>query len=275
MTVRSIYMHGALATKFGYPEISLDVASPREALNALANQVPGFTEYVRHYDWQIIVGDVETGRSLGANELDFRPGKRPFHIVPVVAGAKKGGAAKIIAGVVLIALTVVTAGMAAPIGAGALGMGATIGGTSITLGNVAMFGVSMVLSGVSSLLAPTPEFSKPAESVAQNSSHLFDGPQNVAEQGGPIPLVFGRFEVGTTVISSGISTEKVQIAEEKQPTGSTNDTNGSGGQGGSNDAGVIQFPDPDGPGGDGNQGAGEGDAGDGGGGGKKEIGRAS
>lgn len=247
MSVRTIYLHGALGTKFGLPEIKLDVASPREAVNALARQLPGFCEYVREYDWRVVAGDLDGGIELGADELAFQPGNRDIHFVPMGIGAKsKGGIGKIIAGVALIAITVVSAGAAAPAGATlASAMSAPIAG-GITYANVAMFGVSMVLSGVSSLLSPTPEFSGPSENVAEGKSAMFNGPQNVAEQGGPIPLVYGRFEVGSTVISAGISTEKVPVAEEKAQTSSANDTNGSGGQGGSNDSGIIEHPDPDG-----------------------------
>lgn len=247
MSVKTIHLHGALGTKYGLPQIELDVASPREAVNALANQLPGFRDYVRNYDWQVIAGDLDDGLELGADELTFQPGNRDIHFVPLGMGAKsKGGIGKIIAGVALIALSVYTGGAA-----GAAGFEALVGieSVGISLGNVGMFGVSLALSGVSALLTPTPEFSGPGEQVAEGKSAMFRGPQNVAEQGGAIPLIYGRFEVGSTVISAGIATEKVPVEEEASQESSANTTNGSGGQGGSNDSGVIEYPDPDGPGG--------------------------
>jgi len=257
MAVRTIHLHGWIGEHSG-PQFQMDVASPKEAVVALCTQIPGMIRHLRLKDWQVFIGDPETGRDLDESELMFLGGSRDIHFVPVAAGGKKkGGIGKIIAGVALVAFSIWGAGLASPLG-GVMGFDATILGTSITLADVALFGVSMALSGLSSLLSPTPEFAGPAKPADENRSALFRGPTNTAEQGGPIALPFGRgVEVGSTVISAGIWTEQVEAPAE-QSAGNSNAPAGSGGSGGADQDGNFQ-PDPDA--GNADDGPGEGDGG--------------
>ncbi len=50
----------------------------------------------------------------------------------------------------------------------------------------------------------------------QKTSHLFDRPINVTEQGGPVPLVYGRFRVGSTIVSAGIGVEDMSYYPSEQ-----------------------------------------------------------
>lgn len=220
MLVRDIHLHGALGEEFS-PRYQFAVKSPAEAMIALTRQVPGFSQYIRKHDWQIILGDVDEGRELSVDELTFQSIGRPIHFVPVVAGAKKNnGIGKVIAGIALIAITIYTGGTGT--GPAAAGFEATIAGTSITVGQVALLGASLVLSGVSSMLAAVPEFASTSDSAAEKSSSIFQGPVNTPNQGGPVPLVYGRTEVGSTVISAGISTEQVEVIIPTATSGGSN-----------------------------------------------------
>lgn len=91
-----------------------------------------------------------------------------------------------------------------------VGVGAT---TAALIAEGVVLLASMALSiGASMLmnaLSPTPEFSSDPAAAQQNSSKLFNGTQITREQGGPIPLGFGRPFHGGTLISSGLFSEDV------------------------------------------------------------------
>jgi predicted phage tail protein len=46
------------------------------------------------------------------------------------------------------------------------------------------------------------------QSVDKKKSFIYNGPVNVMEQGGAVPLVYGRHLCGSTVISSSIDVEQ-------------------------------------------------------------------
>lgn len=205
--LRTIILHGSLRERFG-ASFELEVKSPIEAVRALIVQLKGFRQALREGDFRIVKSrDVES-EALELEELKLRLGRaREIHLVPVIAGSSSGWG-KILAGVAIIGLAI-----AAPYALGLTGgLSATFGGISaigfsgISFGSVAAFGGLVALSGVAQLLSPTPT-TPAAGSIDQKASFLFGSADNVTTEGGPVPLVFGRFTVGSVVISAGLSTE--------------------------------------------------------------------
>ncbi|MBS7812342.1 tail assembly protein [Roseococcus pinisoli] len=226
--MRDIYLHGRLAREFG-PHFRLDVASPAEAVRALISQFPKFRSALQPGSFHIVKGELEKGHGLG--EADLRLPMAPrhsLHLRPVVegSGGGSGGSSgvKIVLGVVLIAAAVFTAGAslagAAALEAGSIaGFGAAMGATSVmgvSMSSVALFGATMLFAGVSQLLSPSPKAPQAHEAVDGRPSFLFQGVTNTAVQGCPVPLVYGRFRVGSVVASSSIRSEQVS------PTGGDN-----------------------------------------------------
>ena len=83
--LRAVRLYGRLGTRFG-KEHRLDVASTAEAVRALAYQLPGFADYIRHRNYVVTVGD---GGLIGQEQLDLRfSPDRAIHIHP--AGAVSG-----------------------------------------------------------------------------------------------------------------------------------------------------------------------------------------
>lgn len=214
----AIILHGAAAQKFGGP-FNLDVRSASEAIRALCKLVPGFMEHMKGHDWRIIRGTtksaVREGRDTSKEELPIGLGRhQELHIIPVIGGAAgKSGIGKIVAGIVIIAASVFTAGAAGAFAAGAAGMAATAG-LGISYGSIAMFGASLLLGGISQMLAGNPKAPKvnTKEDSTQRTSTLFNGPVNVGELGQAIPVVYsgnGGVLVGTVVGSAGIYIEQV------------------------------------------------------------------
>lgn len=218
--MKTIYLHGYLKEAFG-ESYRFDVASPWMAIRALVSQIKGFRDAIRDGRFGIILGTVEDGMQLDETELMLKFGKtQELHIVPVVSGAggKAGGIVKTVIGVALLGFGV--AGAALAPGAFLAGFGATAFsafGASVTYGTIAGIGLTLAVGGVTSALTPrldVPGSGRPGsydgrELSDNRPSFLFNGPVNRVEQGGCVPLVYGRVRTGSVVISAGIATEQV------------------------------------------------------------------
>ncbi|BAI75205.1 host specificity protein J (plasmid) [Azospirillum sp. B510] len=155
------------------------------------------------------------------------------------------------------ALIMVVAIAASPAVVGALGptqgLGAAafeIAGYSVSYGSIALFGASMMLSGISQMLSPTPKANLPDT----KQSYLFSGPANVSEQGGSVPLVYGRCWVGSTVVSSSLDSVQIGSAQAQpaasaitttsdgNPAGGIQGAKGGGGKSGRGGSGATEDP---------------------------------
>jgi len=206
LAIRNIYLYGDLGEKFGKIH-KLAVSSIGEAIRAMEANFPGFKSHIKKEgQYQVCRGEVlaETEADLEKTEqlneetvkMNFQTGD--FHIAPVIEGADRNGKGwfQIILGIILIVVGAVLT---------AYGVGGPIGGYLINLG------IGLVLSGLGTLLTPTPENPTTVEPdrPAENRSFLFNGPVNTMEQGGVIPLVYGRFTKGSTVLSAALQAEDI------------------------------------------------------------------
>lgn len=85
-----------------------------------------------------------------------------------------------------------------------------------------MAGLGLVFQGVANLLSTPPKFEE-FRDIEQNqlnkrASYLFSGPVNTVNEGGPIPLLYGRLLVGSQVIGTSYEISYKKITE----AGSTN-----------------------------------------------------
>ncbi|HYG86994.1 MAG TPA: hypothetical protein VD978_12110 [Azospirillum sp.] len=202
-----IHLHGTLAVFHPEP-LRLHVRTPAEAVRALLANFPGFGEVLRQGEWHVVRGHPGDGMYLDKDELTLGLGTdTALHFVPAVTGAGGGGAKAIIGAVIVVAAAIISGGtLSAPLS----GLYTTAAGTvSLTgYGMVAMFGASMMLSGISQMLAPTPKMQS-FEGADQNRSYLFSGPTNRVEQGGVVPVIYGRCRVGSVTVAAGIANEDV------------------------------------------------------------------
>lgn len=118
-----------------------------------------------------------------------RKNLKSIDIVPIIEGADSDilGILTIIAGVVLILV-------------GALAEGVT-GGLSTAL---IIAGIGLIAGGITSLLMKPPQFQdfREIDGATGRTSYLFNGPENTTNEGGPVPIVYGRVLVGSQVISA-------------------------------------------------------------------------
>ena len=185
--LREVRLYGALGREFGRV-FRLAVATPAEAVRALMAVLPGFERAFLGQGGQqayhVYVGRGESRRDIGKTELRQPLGAaEPIRFVPVIAGAKRGGIVQQIIGVVLI-----------------------IAGVYFESPELAQLGYQMIISGSIQMLSPQR---KGKDATGNLPSYIFNGPVNNIDQGGPVPVRYGRALVGSTVVSQGISTEQL------------------------------------------------------------------
>lgn len=204
--LRTIRLHGDLAERFGSTH-RFDIETAREAGSALAVNFPGFADYVRLRSYRVVRGRLrdDDDNSLSMDQLNLRLGRcDEVHIVPVIEGAGgRGGILKIVLGVALVAFGV-WGGISFGFGATAL----SAFGTGVSWGNIALFGASALLKGIVSTLSPQPRSDYRSREVEPRPSFLFNGAVNTVEQGGPVPLVYGRVRIGGHIISASLTAQE-------------------------------------------------------------------
>ncbi|QSY98660.1 tail assembly protein (plasmid) [Rhizobium bangladeshense] len=201
MAYRTIHFYGLAKKRYG-ASINLDVSSIAEAFRALSLQLEGFREFVEKHNFQIVWGrSRKTGAQLGEDDVKMLLQGGDIHVVPVLQGHKKGGLLKIIAGVFLLA-----AAFFVPFASASLTLGSSIGIGGLTYGNLAVLGLGLIAAGVSQMMTK-----KPKTDEKKDDSFMLDGQLNVTEQGGPVPVIYGRTLVGSVLISAGMSTVDIAV----------------------------------------------------------------
>lgn len=197
--LRRIRLYGQLATFVGHRMLEADVATAAEAVRFLLANWPELERHMADQHYQVRVGREALPLDTEPEQLHYPAGGDEIRIVPVVVGA--GAAGRIIAGVALIAASLLIPGAA--FGAVLAGqISSTVGNALLIAGNIAAtVGVSLVLGGVAQLLTPTPKIDK--DEGDPRKSFSFSGIQNTSRAGLPLPLVYGETLIGSIVVSSG------------------------------------------------------------------------
>jgi predicted phage tail protein len=189
--LRKIKLYGRLAKFIGHRVLEADVATAAEAVRFLLANWPQLEGHMNDQHYRVSVGKYD----LETEELHHPAGAAPISFVPVTAGA--GAAARIIAGVALVAFSLLLPGV-----------GAAIGGALMT--KIGLLGGALILGGVAQLLTPTPTVPQGVDSQDDpRKSYSFSGIQNTSRQGTPLPRIYGRMIVGSVVASAGIDTVQV------------------------------------------------------------------
>ena len=178
-----VILHGILAKEFK-KNFSLAIKRPKEVFDAISCSHSNFRNRVTELANQgIHFALLVDGKKITElQELNIQKESQEIHLVPLIIGA--GGALLV----------------------GALGFSTaagTIGAFAATAINSLIIGVAMM--GIQMALAPKPKMERP-ESVVNSAkqSFLFSSKANVAEQGIPVPVGYGRLRVGSAIIQSTI-----------------------------------------------------------------------
>jgi predicted phage tail protein len=215
--MRNVYLYGDLAKQFG-PVFRIRANTVGAVIRLLEANFRGkFMARVLHGEYRVVAGKgfEDENATHFDDELvrsDLNLGSKDLHIMPTPQGS--GGVFRVVLGVVLIGAALVLSGgtLAAPL-AGMGGTAFSLGGMAVSYGSIALFGASMVLGGLSQMLTPVPKIGADSyagrETADERPSFIFNGAVNTTEQGGPVPVIYGRMRVGSTVISGGITTENI------------------------------------------------------------------
>ena len=151
----AIRLHGPLADKYG-GEHHFAIRSPREAINALDANYPGFRhDFLKHPTYGLIV-DGDWRDEENTFDVANSPVSREMDIAPMVEGRL---AAAIVPLLGYIGIT---------------GVAATVLASVITIG---------LLLGVSMLLTPKPKKKTTEDAPTSQDNYMFSGPENVTAQG--------------------------------------------------------------------------------------------
>ena len=189
--LRKVRLYGQLAEFVGRKVIEADLSSAAEAVRMLIANFPELDRHMADQNYRVLVGD----GALTLDDLHSPVGQEEIKIVPVIVGAG-GATSQIIAGVALVALTLIPGGL-------------PIAGTLAT--KIGLLGGALILGGVAQLISPTPAIPQGSDTVQDpRKSFSFSGIQNTSRGGTPVPIVYGKTLTGSVVISAGIDTEQVQ-----------------------------------------------------------------
>jgi len=231
---RNVYLEGEMGVRFG-KEFQMAADSFTDVFRCLKCNFDGFMPYLQECHEKNIgfILEVEGKPIKSEAEALLLYKEGDMIITPVPAGSKSGPG-KILAA---IAVTVMTAGMAAAM----MGPGALIAGTtgnaalaagtfgsafgsigafqaslglamSTSLGQLAIgLGVNLALGGIQQMMAPDPSTDN-----QQDESYIFQGAkQNIAE-GDPVPVLYGELRIPGRTVSFHTRSERNQFYNQDQ-----------------------------------------------------------
>lgn len=180
---RTIYLKGKMGELFG-SEWKLNAATVREAMHGIDCQREGkLKKYLIDCTEKGIQFAVQRGEEfLDYDNLQMELGKDDIIITPVPAGSIDKFW-KVVFGIALMALGFWLGGVAGGLTGGAQALAYFGAATAMVLGGY------LVNSGIAEYLAPK-------EPTVAPDGYLFDGPDNTAKQGIPVPLCYGQLAVG-------------------------------------------------------------------------------
>lgn len=194
----NVRFYGSLK-KFG-SEFRLDCKTPAEVIQALTSQIPKLRQFIQQGLFTVRVGrDYFDNRYLEKGLSQKLKDDAIVHFTPTLKGSKRGGLFGVITGVALIAGALALGPLAGVISANAAWM---VGG----------LGASLLLGGVAQMLTKMPSMST-GKDADKKQSTSFSNLSNMAAQGRPMPIAYGRIRVGSLIISQGVETMDI----ERQP----------------------------------------------------------
>jgi predicted phage tail protein len=215
----NICLHGHLGEAVGRKDWSLAVSSVGEAMRAIEIlSKRRLFKYLAEKDkegakYHVLLNgrnfiapeplDPNRIETIANSELMMQnQNLETIDIVPVVEGAGGGGQSSsigaIIVGVVLIIVGIIL--IAVPFVGAAL----------------IVAGIGLIAAGVINLLSPPPKFEEFTEG-RKRVSYLFNGPENTTQEGGPVPVGYGRLLIGSHVISASYEVKDVSVDTPSGP----------------------------------------------------------
>jgi predicted phage tail protein len=216
--MKVVKVYGALRKYLGQCRFQFEADTPAQAIKALCVNFPGLDKWLLDSEQNGVSYRVSIGKEK-VTEEDLSPLVMPwserqvFSITPVIAGAGRTGAMigiglALIAGAIILGPAVggflgLGMGLANAAGAGIIG--------GVAAGLIGGLGASLVLGGIAQLISPQQNYSSAerGKEAARFESFTFSGITNTVQQGLPVPIVYGRAYIGSSVISSGLDVDQL------------------------------------------------------------------
>lgn len=195
-----IQLEGLLGRRFGRSH-TITARSPKEAIRALCQLVPGFREFMTsaHEHGIYFQMQSEHKEACDYDDLDFAC--QSFILVPVISGSLFGGG-KGMSGI-LIVIGLVLIALAIP---GFVFTFSTTAGTISAAAQSALIttGLALVATGIVGLFTPGI-VQENKEEGSGTSEAIYGGASSTASTGTPVPLLYGEFlATNMPVVSSYI-----------------------------------------------------------------------
>ena len=242
-----VLLAGELGEKYGQRHEYCNLRTPADAIKLLCFNYPELKqELVRAHHNGVGYKVIQGGASMGYDELHLPFGSKPLMVVPVISGAGGGGTGQILAGVGLVAFSILTAG----VGTGFLGLGAGLTAGTFTLGAgasvaIGSIGAGLILQGTANLISPQPQLPNASanrirgegtnvrgpgpEGITRGGSgqqsYAFTGPANTVGTGATLPVIYGRVITGSHLLAANLEvtddSDPLKLATQKPRVKST------------------------------------------------------
>lgn len=191
--VINVHLYGKAKTIAGTDKVQLAASNLKVLFSGLVHRFGHeFDQFIRSTNFEI--GRKKLGKNAKVDDAfaedeieESLKGVSELHLYPRIKGSGRTG--RIIAGVVLIVVGIIMYYFPA---------------TAPYATNVVGAGVGLLLGGLF-----MPKNQQQADKPDERASFVFNQAVNTIEQGGPVPLVYGRTLTGSTVVSSGIDAERL------------------------------------------------------------------
>jgi predicted phage tail protein len=187
--LRNIKLYGSLAIDTGVDSLPMDVNHSAMLFSGLKSTVPGFRKATQHFKEIVVVGTRQNAEQMEVvqttNLLEPFGDCDTIHVMPSTEGD------------ISWAVAAAYAAIAAEVGSVA----------AVAIIAVAAVGLMYGLMKLAQALAPKPS----TGSGQSDNSFIFSGPHNTANQGGPVPIIYGTALVGSTIIASNYITVDVPV----------------------------------------------------------------
>lgn len=187
----NVRFYGSLK-QFG-SEFRLDCKTLAEVVQALTSQIPKLRQFIQQGLFTVRVGrEYLDNRYLEQGLNQHLKDNSTVHFTPVLKGSKKAGLFQTIVGAVMVVVGAFTS---------------WAGGAALIAG-----GIGLMAGGVAQMLTKMPSMST-GKGAEKKQSTSFSNLSNMAAQGRPMPIAYGRIRVGSLIISQGVETMDI----ERQP----------------------------------------------------------
>ena len=208
--MNTIRVYGQLAKCIGQRVFKAAINTPVEAFRFLAANYPQVKQHILNQWYAIYIGDY---RLTGYEQLNDPLGAQELRIVPVFSGEIVFRTKEEVEGKRSSSSSRLAIGGLVALG-GAI-LGTIIGGDIGRILTIGAVGAGLAYAS-SALTQPAPQVGVAASPlpIAQSkdprANFSFNGVQNTARAGVPVPVVYGEVITGSVVISAGLDTVQVK-----------------------------------------------------------------